>query len=125
MPDHIRMLPFLAPALANGGDLDTEKAVVYAREHWPGNVSSGFPLKAVVAPRVVHGSAVARVREISPLDGLAAVAPSTVFQMHTRGQDSLARMRELVATVPSYSLEMGSDIASIPLAIADLLARLP
>lgn len=124
MPDHLRLLPFLRPALANDDQLDFEKAVVYVHEHWPENVSSGFPLRAILAPRVVPGRAEARAVPASPLGGLAALAPSTVFQLHTRGRDSLARMRQLAETVPSYVLETGSDIGSIPDAIAGVLGTL-
>jgi hypothetical protein len=44
--------------------------------------------------------------------------------MHTQGQDSLARARRLLETVPSYVLETGSDMASIPRAIGELVATL-
>jgi hypothetical protein len=44
--------------------------------------------------------------------------------MHTRGQDSLVRARRLLETVPSYVLELGSDIPSIPRAIGDLVETL-
>jgi hypothetical protein len=124
MSDHVQRLPFLLPTLDNASRLDEEKAVVFINERWPSNISTGFPLRAILAPRVVPGAERAQVREVSPAMGLAALAPSTVFQMHTRGQDSLARMRRLVECVPSFTLELGSDMASIPRAIADLLERL-
>jgi hypothetical protein len=124
MPDHVQRLPFLLQALANSDQLDVEKAVVYVHEQWPANMSTGFPLRAILAPRVTPGLDQARITEASPLAGFTALAPSTVFQMHTRGQDSLMRVRRLVETVPSYTLELGSDMASIPRAISDLLTRL-
>ena len=124
MPDHVQRLPFLLPALANTNQLHVEKAVVYVHEHWPRSITAGFPLRAIVIPRVTAGHVDARAVETAPLMGLAALAPSTVFQMHTRGQDSLARMRWLAELVPSFVLELGSDMPSIPCAIADLLARL-
>jgi hypothetical protein len=66
----------------------------------------------------------ARALEASPAEAFRALAPSTVFQMHTRGQDSLVRARRLLERVPSYVLEIGSDMASIPRAIADLVEKL-
>jgi len=124
MPNHVERLPFLLTALANTDQLDVEKAVVYAHEQWPDRVSAGFPLRAILAPRVVLGSVEAKLVAVSPAEGLAALAPSTVFQMHTQGQDSLARMTRLVQAVPSYRLELGSDMESIPRAILALLDRL-
>jgi hypothetical protein len=124
MPDHVQRLPFLLQALANSDQLDVEKALVYAHEQWPANTSSGFPLRAIIAPRVTPGLVVARITETSPVVGFTALAPNTVFQMHTRGQDSLMRARRLVEIVPSYMLELGSDMASIPRAISGLLEQL-
>jgi hypothetical protein len=124
MPNHVERLPFLLDALVNSDQLDVEKAVVYAHEQWPGHMSSGFPLRAILAPRVTPGLVEARLIQTSPVAGFTALAPSTVFQMHTRGQDSLMRVRRLVETVPSYVLELGSDMPSIPHAISELLTRL-
>lgn len=124
MPDHVERLPFLLDALVNSDQLDVEKAVVYVHEQWPARMSSGFPLRALLAPRVTPGLVEARLVPTSPIAGFTALAPSTVFQMHTRGQDSLVRVRRLVETVPSYVLELGSDMASIPRVIAELLVEL-
>lgn len=124
MPDHVERLPFLLSALSNTEQLDVEKAVVYAHEQWPDNVTAGFPLLAIVAPKVTPGVVEARAVEMTAVASLAALAPSTVFQMHTRGQDSLARMRRLAQAVPSYRLELGSDMPSIARAISGLIDRL-
>jgi hypothetical protein len=124
MPDHVNRLPFLLPALANPEELGEEKAVVYVHERWPSNTTSGFPLRAIIVPRVVPGRISARLERASALVGLAALAPSTVFQMHTRGQDSLGRMRRLAQQVPSYVLEVGSDMDSIPQAMIALIDQL-
>ena len=124
MPDHVNRLPFLLPALANPDELGKEKAVVYVQEQWPRNITAGFPLRAIIVPRVVPGRVKAQLERASALAGLAALAPSTVFQMHTRGQDSLVRMRRIAQQVPSYVLEVGSDMDSIPQAILDLIEQL-
>lgn len=124
MPNHVERLPFLVDALTNSDQLDVEKAVVYVHEQWPDHMTSGFPLRAVVAPKVTPGLVEARMIEISAAAGFTALAPSTVFQMHTQAQDSLVRVRQLVEAVPSYRLELGSDMASIPRAISALVDRL-
>jgi hypothetical protein len=125
MPAHVQRLPFLLPALSNTDQVGAEKAVVYVHEQWPRAITSGFPLKALMAPRVTPGLVESRVVEISRIEGLAAFAPSTVFQMHTRAKQSLASMSRLLERVPCYRLELGSDISSIPRAIEGLLERLP
>jgi hypothetical protein len=124
VPDHARLLPFLVPALEDAEVPEGEKAVVYVHDHWPERTTAGFPLRAILAPRIVSGLVEAKVSDLPAVAVLAALAPSTVLQMHTRGQDSLARIRRLVQAVPSYQLQLGSDIESIPRAISDLLAEL-
>jgi hypothetical protein len=120
----VERLPFLLPALANGNDGDEDKTVVYVHEHWPDDIVRDFPLRAILTPNIVPGLVDARITEVSPLTGLAALAPSTVLQIHTRGQHPLAGMRRLVQAVPTFALELGSNISSIPHVIADLLTRL-
>lgn len=130
-PEHAERLPFLAPALTidprrhvKANALGPAKAVVYAQEHWPERVTTGFPLRAILVPRVTPGRREARIVPVSSALALTALAPSTVLQMHVDGGDSLARMRRLAQSVPCFVLEAGSDIASIPRAIADLLVTL-
>ena len=51
----------------------------------------------------------------------AALGPSTMFQLHTAGAGELATLSSLVARVPCYSLELGSDLSAIPAKISELL----
>lgn len=124
MPDHVQRLPFLLPAIANSGQVGVEKAVVYVHEHWPQRICSGFPLRAILVPTVCAGLRTTRTQPLSRLDGLRALAPSTVFQMHTRGRDSLARMARLVERLPCFQLQLGSDVSTVPIAIEGLLEQL-
>ncbi len=124
-PDHVRkLLPHLVPLLSNRDRLDKEKAVVYVRQHFPEQVTSGFPLSAVLVPKVRGARRETRVVETSRAAAFAALAPSTILQLHTAGPDSFATMARLVHQVPCFGLELGSDISAIPEAIADLLDRL-
>jgi hypothetical protein len=131
VPEHAERLPFLAPVLTvdpsrnlKPNALGPAKAVVYANEHWPERVTAGFPLRAILVPRVTPERSEARIVPISRSMALAALAPSTVLQMHVDGRDSLERMRHLAQSAPCFVLEAGSDIPSIPSSIAALLAEL-
>lgn len=125
-PPHVReFLPHLVPLLANGERLDEEKAVLYVHEHFPGHTTEGFPLRAVVVPRVTPGRREPRIVEASRAAALAALAPSTIFQLHTANQSALSEMSRLIERVPCYALELGSDVHAIPGAIAALLSTLP
>jgi len=94
---------------------------MYVEDHYPEQTTNGFPLKAVLMPKVCVGRRESRIVEASRASAFASVAPSTIFQLHTAGSEALATMSRLVAQVPCYGLELGSDIAGIPPTIAAFL----
>ena len=106
--------------LPSGDDVADEKAVIFADELYPDRVIRDFPLRAVIVPRVTDARA-ARLREISPATALAALAPTTLLQHHPPQPDALPTMAELVRSVPTLGLEIGSDIGSIPSVIEAFL----
>ena len=117
----LHRLPHLAPALANR-DRDDEKAVFYVASSFPGRTIAGFPLRAIVLPRVTERRA-ARAVPATHAAALAALAPSTIFQLHPPAREALAQMAELVRTVPTFALELGSDVETIPDELERLLAE--
>ena len=124
-PHHVRgPLAHLYPLLSNADQLETEKAVIYVEEHFPGSTIAGFPLRAILVP-TVRDQPTHRLVETSPASAFAALAPSTILQLHTAKPTAFAEMSRLVAEVPCYTLELGADIPSIPTAIADFLSALP
>jgi hypothetical protein len=124
-PAHVNELfPHLLPLLANADRLDTEKAVLYVHAHFAGQTTAGFPLSAVVVPTLRPRQRQPRVADASRAAAFAALAPSTIFQLHTAGADELATMSTLVGRLPCYTLELGSDVTAIPATIVDLLSML-
>ena len=122
-PPHLEaLLPHLLPLLANREALESEKAVVYLHDHMPEALSTGFPLRAVLVPKVMKGQTEARIVPISRAAAFAALAPSTIFQLHTAGPETLSMMSRLIERVPCHGLELGSDIPDIPRAIFDFVA---
>lgn len=124
-PAHVHeLLPHLLPLLANPEELEREKAVVYVHEHFPEQTTAGFPLAAVLVPTLRPSRREPRVLDASRATAFAALAPSTIFQLHTAGAGELATMSALVARLPCYTLELGEDVAAIPRTISDLLTML-
>ena len=119
--DDLQRLPHLEPALADRVRPD-EKSVFYVEHAFPGRATEGFPLRAIVLPRVTDRRA-ARVRPLPQAAALAALAPSTIFQLHPPAGKALAYMGELVRKVPSFVLELGSDVETIPAELVRLLER--
>jgi hypothetical protein len=83
----------------------------------------GFPLRAIVMPTIT-GKTHTRVQPASRAAALAALAPSTVFQLHTAGAEALEYMARLVRDVPAYVLELGANVSDIPHVLLELLENL-
>lgn len=118
-PRHLHdRLPRLLP---HADRLEDEKAVLYAERHFPQQTTSGFPLAALLVPAVRAERGEPRVVPASRAAAFAALGPSTMFQLHTAGAGELATLSSLVARVPCYTLEVGSDLSMVPAAISALL----
>jgi hypothetical protein len=122
-PHHVERFPDLVSAIANPVRDDKDKVIVFAAEAAPGAPVDGFPLRAVLLPRVVATEPETRIVPTTAAAALAALAPSTIFQLHPPQPDGLARMADLVRRVPCLSLELGSDVSRIPEAILAYLER--
>ncbi|CAN5682653.1 hypothetical protein BH18ACT13_BH18ACT13_10060 [soil metagenome] len=118
-----KLLPHLMPLASNPDRLDTEKAVIFAHQHFPSQTTAGFPLRAILVPEVRAQQRESRIFDIPRTAAFAALAPSTIVQLRTAEQEALSVMSELVRRVPSFGIELGDDTAAIPGTIADFLAR--
>jgi hypothetical protein len=123
-PDHCRNFPLLGEALASTSLLDVEeKNVLFVHDHFPESVIPAFPLKAVLVPSVT-GSPSPQLAPASGAAALAALAPSSLFQLYPPSPKGWAAMARLVRRLPCFSLELGADIEAIPATITGLLAGL-
>ncbi|HYZ79490.1 MAG TPA: hypothetical protein VE596_19175 [Gaiellaceae bacterium] len=121
-PAHVHgLLPHLLPLLANADRVDEEKAIIYVEQHFPEQTTAGFPLAAVLVPTVRAERREPEIVPASRATAFAALGPSTMFQLHTAGAGELATLSSLVARVPCYTLELGSDLSAIPGKISELL----
>jgi hypothetical protein len=118
--DHFVRFPWLADAVDNPATMAEEKALLFATTVAPQSTTEGFPLRAILVPRVV-GSGPTRIGPISRIEAFSALAPSTIIQLHTAGKDAFARMRSLVEQVPCHVLELGESIAEIPEVVREFL----
>ena len=122
-PDHVRtLLPHLVSLLDNADRLESEKAVVFVHDHFAGQTTAGFPLAAVLVPKLALDRRESRIVPTSRAAALAALAPSTILQLHTATSEALTTMSRLVARVPCHALEIGSDVGAIPPIISEFLA---
>jgi hypothetical protein len=122
-PGTLELMPELADAV-NTLDVkeEGEKFIVDVKRWRPEQVVTGMPVRALVVPHVI-GDGATRMVEASPMEGLLALAPTTVCQLPENG-GVLAAMARLVRELPTYKLELGGDVAGGPAAIRSLLHRL-
>jgi len=121
-PGHSKLLPHLPPPSFQPDEALEEKAVFFVHERFPDRTCPGFPLRAVLIPRVT-GTTQPRMLPVDLGDALRALAPSTLLQLHPASPDALSRMAALLQRVPTYVFEVG-DIEEAPKAISRLLRAL-
>jgi hypothetical protein len=120
--DSIQRLPHLVPKVSNFDRLNTEKALIFLKDHYPDKITTGFPIRAILIPRIT-GLPETRLTKSSPAAGLRALAPSTIFQLPGARNDDFQNLIAIVKQIPSYDLELGTDLVRIPSVISDLLSE--
>ncbi len=116
----LERFPELAPLVSNSDRLDEEKALIFLKENFPEKIVMGFPLKAILIPKITEEPNT-RLRKSTPIHALKSLAPSTLFQLSGTGQSTLEMMSSLVKKIPCYTLELGTDITQIPRVILEFL----
>jgi hypothetical protein len=116
----ISRFPNLLPAIKNSENLDKEKALFFLYNHYPEKVTKGFPVKAILLP-LITGFHYTRLKKATPAAGLTALAPSTIFQLPLAGHKVFQKLSMFVRQVPTYILEIGTDLNGIPDVILGLL----
>jgi hypothetical protein len=114
-------LPWLAAKATNPDKLDVEKALIFVHQHYPESVATSFPVKAILLPEITR-QRVTKLRGISPAQCLTLLAPSSIFNLPTAGEDDFRYLARFVRRVPTYVLELGADLSAVPQVIVELLS---
>ena len=122
--DQLTRFPELASWVQNTDAAPDEKRVFFVADHAPERVAVSFPLRAVVLPRVA-GRPVSQLHPASAGAALAALAPSTIFQMPGAASEELAAIAALLRAVPAHVLEAGSDLAGLAALVRELVTSTP
>ncbi len=118
--DNVHRFPHRRSAISNIDRLDSEKALLFLQDHCPDKVVRRLPIHAVCLPRV-SGRRETTVVPASAVEGLKALAPSTLFQLPGARRSAFETISALVRQVPCYRLELGTNLADITRAILSLL----
>ena len=121
--DQLERFPALLPKIDNTEQLDEEKALLFVNEHYPSRVATRLPVRAILLPRVT-GLAETRLKRVSVATALAALAPSTIFQLPRAGNEAFKFLATFARQLPCFSLEVGTDLSTIPPVIERLLAEI-
>ena len=98
-----------------------DKTIFYVRETYPEQVTTGFPLKAIVVPRVAPDET-SGIQQIPLTATLKAIVPSTMFEIHGAGQAALTTLARVARSVPAFELRLGADLDAVPDLIAQAIA---
>jgi len=121
-PAMLKKFPQLLAKASNKQKFDSEKALLFINEANPEKLINELPVKAILLPRVT-GRDTTAIKAASSGEALAGLAPSTIFQLPGGGPGTFRVFARLVAQVPCYTLELGTDIPQIPSVILDLLSE--
>jgi hypothetical protein len=118
--EQLDRFPQLRSYIDNSAQLSTEKGLIFLGRELPGALATTLPLRAILLPRIVGGEAT-RVVPATSGAALAALAPTTVFQLPGDGKRSFDMLSTIARRTPCYWLELGTELRRIPAAIAEVL----
>lgn len=118
--NNLHRVPHLQDAVQNRDKLDYQKGLLLLNDQFSGQMSRGFPLKALLVPRITPQIDTS-LTPASATVGLAALAPTTMFQLPGSNKTEFQTMVKLVKSLPCYWLELGTDVAQIPRTISRFL----
>jgi hypothetical protein len=98
----------------------TDKATFSLGDLMPERMTFGFPVRALLIPRVT-AQADSYLTQCGPTAALAAIAPSTVAQLPMAAQADMDRIAALASKLATYILHLGSDLAQIPEVVRTVL----
>lgn len=117
---HLRAIASGMPL--TGEALDNGKELLFVDKVFPGRLAASLDIRAVLIPHRT-GYAETVIRPVSPVRCLTALAPSTIFQLRSRGAAGLTALSDIVRGLPCYTIEMGRNIADIPIRVRELLTE--
>lgn len=123
-PEDLERLPDLTGLSCNADGFEhggKDKGVFFIPEIWPGRLSSGFPIRAILVPRISGRDRDTRLEECGPADALMAMLASTVAQLPLAMQADCDRLARLAEKIPAYILHVGTDLEQIPAVVRSVL----
>ena len=121
---HMNRFEELTPYVIAGQHSKERKATVILSEAFSQQLSRSVLIRALALARINKQSRQSDIQFASKGKALLALGPSCLFQIPSRGQRSFPKLAQLASLVPSYHLELGSDLTTIPHAVQNIFSEL-
>jgi hypothetical protein len=90
---------------------------IHLADDVPAGLLAGFPLQALLLPRVVGGQT--RVHPAPRAAAMIGLSTTTLFQLRGGTSAAFDKIAGFVESLPAYWLDLGEDLAAIPGAITE------
>ena len=111
-PRQLARFPRLRPVVGRSDHGGKKKLMMFLQTLFPGQLSAGFPLRAIFLPRF-SGLSRTVLKEVSSADVFAAMAPSTMAVLPGAGERDFRYIGSFIRQLPNFVLETGTDMAGI------------
>lgn len=118
--DNLQRVPHLQDKISNADQLQSEKALFFLHDYFPQRIITSLPIQAILLPQVT-GRVDTAVTPASARDSLSALLLSTMHQLAGADDRTIMMISQFVNALPSYHLELGSDLEQIPAMIRKIL----
>ncbi len=121
--NHSKRFKELSSQVIRGQHSNERKSAVLLSEGFSPRLKRSVPIRVLVLPQVNESIIQSRFRSASKGEALLGLGPSCLFQIPSRGAGSFPKLAELATIVPSYHLELGSDLSTIPSTVGNILSE--
>lgn len=119
-PDNLDRFPWLAGHAIQGGPHEL-KVLVLLADVMADRLAASAEVRALVLPRVAH-TRDTTYRDASTVEAVLRLAPSSILQLpFISPRPALERISEVAGKIPTYWLDLGTDLEQIPRRIGELL----
>jgi len=120
---HSKRFEELGSHVITGQHSNERKATVILSEAFSERLKRSVPIRVLVLTQVSGQSLQSQFHPASRGEALLGLGPSCLFQIPSRGAGSFPKLAELANLVPSYHLELGSDLKTIPTIVEKILSE--
>lgn len=120
----IKVAPYFGQEFdpAHVSETEGEKSVVYLAPLFPSQMAYSANLKAVLIPKIAHKD-VTTITPASKTEAMLALIPTTLFQLPLAESNKVQLLASIVAALPCYTVELGSNTLEAAQTIRDFVKR--